>query len=542
MYPHLEPVLFREQIAHGTGRVLFAFQERKADIRRILSEHDLKPETVMRMIKNLRRGEGSKRVPPVACIPFPILFVLLLTPLPTLLASPPEAPLLFDGWFEEWEGLELARDPGDAGEDGIDLDSLAAQQAEGWIALHFTTGRKLVLQNGNSIRMLVDLDADRNTGVKFGEAGVDLIWDFAEKEGLMFEASGRSSRLTTPDVGLFIQPSFASTRFEVAVKTWCNITDKIRVRLESTTETGDVFPAKDFLEIPLNPSKELPDLSLGKQRKKDLRVMLWNCGEGLSEEKSNCMASIAHALDPELLVLVDVEEYDEQGVREMVEGWELKGGKELNVVKQGYDVAVASPWPILGHWDIPGMPRGGLYLLELPKPFASPVLLAAIHPICCNNDRIRQEQADALLVALEDAYSVGGNVDVDPDVPLMIIGDTNLIGWKSQYRNYTLGQFYNDELGPLTPPAANKFPLTDLRSRHPEAPFAWTWRDDETHFSPARIDLMFLPNSVVTAKNHFVFDTRLLSEKTLKKLGLKREDSPLASDHIPHVVDLAPAK
>jgi hypothetical protein len=451
-------------------------------------------------------------------------------------------PLVLDAHLDEWDALPVALDPGGAGPDAIDLDSLRAAFSGQLLAFSFTTGREIIPQSGNPLRLMIDLDGKVTTGARRGDLGVDLLWDFSERSGWLLLGDGRHS-IGTEDIDLVVAPAMASTRFELSLRSPLQRGDSVGVLLHSIYEDGDQIGSPEGVVLPLTELQAPPSNEIAKQDSTDLRVMLWNCWDDNFRQQPEAFARIAQAISPDMLVLVDVEYSSADEIRGEVTRWlGLPDGGEWNVVHEGYDVAVASPYPILQSWPIPGMPRAGAFLLEMPSPFAETVFLLAIHPICCSNDRIRQEQVDAMLSFLRYARNLEGTIALEQDVPLWIIGDTNLVGWKSQYRGYTRGDIYDEStFGPDLSSSPGWFPLTDVVSRHTDGPQTYTWRDDSTPYGPARIDCVFYPEDRFSIGAHFVLDTRTMAEKRLRWFGLKREFSGLASDHLPHVVDFRTA-
>ena len=470
---------------------------------------------------------------------FVLVWVLLAV---TLAAANPPSPLLLDGFFDDWSGIPLVRDPGGAGADGINLDSVAVLAADSVIAVHFTDRAETILQGNNSIRLLADLDNNPATGMPVDGAGVDLVWSFGKRSGVLYSANGEERVIGTEDINLVTMPSMSSSEFEIGFRRNFVPGSTLRLRLESTAKNGDSLPDRGFVDVPIVESEPLPPLSLEKQDPNHLRLMLWNVWDDHYRHQPESFTRIIRAANPDVMILVDASAGAGE-IKEKVEEWLPNSPTGFwNVRHQGEDVAVASPWPILNGWDIPGMPRAGLFLVQFPEPFTGRILIAAIHPICCSNDSIRQQQVDALLAFIRDAYTSGGELSVDPSIPLLIIGDTNLVGWRSQYFGYTLGRIHDEKTFGSSFNTNGPFPLTDIRSRHPEAPYAYSWRDDSTAFGPARIDLLFLPTKRLGIGTNYFLDTRTLSAATRERYGLKWEDNLNASDHIPHIVDIYPVK
>ena len=66
-----------------------------------------------------------------------------------------------------------------------------------------------------------------------------------------------------------------------------------------------------------------------------------------------------------------------------------------------------------------------------------------------------------------------------------------------------------------------------------------TWRDPRTPFTPGRLDFVLFSGSALRVERSFVFDAAELSRDLLLELGVEPDDSRLAADHLPLVVDFS---
>jgi hypothetical protein len=129
-------------------------------------------------------------------------------------------------------------------------------------------------------------------------------------------------------------------------------------------------------------------------------------------------------------------------------------------------------------------------------------------------------------------------VDVIPKTPIVILGDMNLVGYVRQVETLLYGDILDEEkYGADIDPDWDGTPLTDLLSRHTETYHTFTWRDDETSFSPGRLDYIVYTDSVLRVAKHYILDTAELSEAKLAEYGLSADDTLLATDHLTLVVD-----
>jgi hypothetical protein len=98
----------------------------------------------------------------------------------------------------------------------------------------------------------------------------------------------------------------------------------------------------------------------------------------------------------------------------------------------------------------------------------------------------------------------------------------------------------NGGFGPDFAPDWDGSDLEAILSPRPGSRHVYTWYNDGSSFGPSHIDRISLTGSVVQVPKSYVLDTRLMTAPELANTGLLAGDSDAASDHMPHVVDLAP--
>ncbi|MCH7613838.1 MAG: T9SS type A sorting domain-containing protein, partial [Candidatus Marinimicrobia bacterium] len=80
---------------------------------------------------------------------------------------------------------------------------------------------------------------------------------------------------------------------------------------------------------------------------------------------------------------------------------------------------------------------------------------------------------------------------------------------------------------------------TDLFSRHTHKRMSYTWRRDNSSFSPGKLDYILYTDSVLDTAKHFVVNTMTMDSVSLSEYGLDAWDSYNASDHLLRVLDIA---
>ncbi|MCB0638314.1 MAG: hypothetical protein KDC54_16910, partial [Lewinella sp.] len=152
-------------------------------------------------------------------------------------------------------------------------------------------------------------------------------------------------------------------------------------------------------------------------------------------------------------------------------------------------------------------------------------------------DSARQAEADQIMAFVRDLRTPGGAYDVSPGTPILLAGDANLVGYRSQYVTLLEGAIQDEKTyGPAFAPDWDDTALTDLHPPQFQRPFTFTWRGNG--FFPGRLDYVFYTDSVLDIGRHFVFDTVGLPAATLARYKLREQDAPDTYKHFPLVVDL----
>jgi len=159
---------------------------------------------------------------------------------------------------------------------------------------------------------------------------------------------------------------------------------------------------------------------------------------------------------------------------------------------------------------------------------------------------LRTRQADAIMAHVRDFQTVGGNLDLPPGTPFVILGDFNAYNTDPALHIHTLtrGDIYDQpRYGADLNPDWDGTAVADARPSHNGLGIDfYTWRNDAEPFNPWALDRVIYSDSVLQVRNAFVLNTTLLTAEALEAHGLQREDVLLehgsgAYDHLPLVVD-----
>jgi len=162
----------------------------------------------------------------------------------------------------------------------------------------------------------------------------------------------------------------------------------------------------------------------------------------------------------------------------------------------------------------------------------------------------RQEQADAIATWVHDLRTTGGDVDLAPRTPIVLLGDWN--AYRTDAANHiatlTNGSIVNQKrFGHGGLPDWDDSALRDALPFHnATAPKTYTFGNGSSaEFPPAALDRILFTDSVLDMLGGFVLDTTTVSPAVLSRSGLLESDVLLDAagrlfDHLPVVVDLAP--
>jgi endonuclease/exonuclease/phosphatase family metal-dependent hydrolase len=220
-----------------------------------------------------------------------------------------------------------------------------------------------------------------------------------------------------------------------------------------------------------------------------------------------------------------------------------QAGDNVIVSKYPLEMTRQRPTPA-GHRDI------AMALVRLPRAaFPRDLYVLNTHHKCCGgdeNEALRRKQSDAIAGWVRDARLPGGDIDLPPGTPVVIVGDFNLVGGPQPLRTLLDGDVFDEAAyGPDFRPDWDDTPLADARPPHnARGAEDWTWRDDTSEFAPGRLDFVVYTDSVLDAVHRFVLDTTTMTPEELEATGLHKNDVLMDAergvyDHLPVVVDFA---
>jgi len=455
----------------------------------------------------------------------------------------PPTPIVIDGRFEDWQTTEPAwSDPaGDGTDGGIDLGRLWATSDIDRVYLCFETGIEMGLQDGNDMTLLIDGDDNTSTGVGMLGMGVDLVWRFGQREGVVYAGDDDTRRfIEQSDIGLRQGPTVTSRVFEVSLlRSALPPGNAIRVCITAGSRTGsDRLPdAEGGVRIALSGGAPVvtDPRTLDREHPDDLRVMTYNVlFDGLFKRPAPFIR-ILRAIDPDVVCFQEIWSHTAQQAVDQV-NLALPGGAPW-YGGSTEDGLIVSRYPIIedrsideagNHWA----------LIDLPDTtYGSDLSLVSAHPPCCENEEGRQEELDGIAAWIRD-LKLGGSPSITTGTFIVIAGDMNLVGRSEQVETLVAGTISDEErFGRTVPADWDGTAMSDASPLHIGGREVYTWRDDTSRFAPGKLDYIVYSDSVMEMTGGFVLRTEDLPDAMLESYRLQATDTGEASDHLPVVAD-----
>lgn len=409
------------------------------------------------------------------------------------------------------------------------------------------------------VTLKFDLDGNEHSGRTIGGLGVDLEIRFSETPPpgsrgpsigvTAIEANGTRRELSAERIGLVTAPSHASEWFELRFDRGGELGELIAGSLadggavaaqvvagggNAEQPDANVIPGV----LPKRGSGSKADAVLPTVPEGGVRVASWNVLWDGPVERPESYGRVISALAPDVLLLQEWTRAvpDESAIAAWLDEHAAHPAGAWNVeASEGWGVIVASPYPFAARGS-QKLTTGGVGN-DYPIRFAAAAIktpagvgvFGTLHHKCCgglgtDEDVRRLAEAVVLNTAMAELVEQTGAEMV------VIGGDYNLVG----------------SLGVLTVGTAElDLDGTGLRVAEPtnlaDERVMYTFGRPEQADLRSRLDYVAYSDSTVRPANAFVLETGLLSASSLKAMGLRETDS-YASDHLPVVVDLVPAR
>ena len=460
-------------------------------------------------------------------------------------------PIAIDGLFDDWENVPLSyQDPQG---DGMSLDfaDLKITYDNEFLFIYFSLHvGELLLQDGNEVHLYIDADNNSQTGGSFDGIGAELDWTFGSRSGTHYYMDGIMS-IYQNELTLRMAPTITSQEFEIAIS---RTSEALMSETSSVLVQGKIIIA----DAPFN-SDQIPNegggvsfsigedyinppipISFEKRNSTDIRLVTHNVLSSnlMDPDYQEYFHRIYMALDPDIIALQEMYENTNQ-LHSLFSSW--FPDDHWYVSSQFRDNIIISKYPILAQDFITTSERTMVALLGTANDLGSDLIIFISHLACCDNDESRQYDADQFVSIWRDWRENGnGPFDIAVNTPFIHVGDFNLVGDRQQLTTLTEGDIVDENtFGSDYALDWDGTPITDLFSRHTHKRMSYTWRRDNSSFSPGKLDYILYTDSVLDTAKHFVVNTMTMDSVSLSEYGLDAWDSYNASDHLLRVLDIA---
>ncbi|MCH8289383.1 MAG: endonuclease/exonuclease/phosphatase family protein, partial [Candidatus Marinimicrobia bacterium] len=445
-----------------------------------------------------------------------------------------------DGEFSDWDEVSYLYEDivGDVAAGGVDFGGLKILNDETFLYLYIELNFEINLQSFLNSTLYLDTDNNSATGLAIGSIGAELTWNFAAKSG-MFYTGNNSTVIGHSDIRIRTFPTVSSEIFEISIGLDSKpdglndlFTGNTISVLFEDADNFDMLP--DFgvnLVYTIQPVDLEPimPIRISSTDFSHLRFLTWNVhGDDLFDPNLfDEYDRILSALNPEIIAFQEIYSHSSADLKELMESILPSGdGEEWFTLIDENDIALASRYEILDSW-LPNSPNRA-FLIKLKPTYAKDLLVIGAHTPCCANDAGRQNDIDGIMAFLRDAFLPGGVIYLEEDTPVILAGDFNLVGERSQLETLLTGDISdNSKWGSDFSPDWDGTNLSDAIPRHTDLLQTYTWQNDNSPFSPGRLDFIIYTDSAIKLEKSFVLRTDELSADTLNAYGLVASDTRL---------------
>lgn len=314
-----------------------------------------------------------------------------------------------DESYNEWADIEslFEQDVSSTG-----LKTLKLTNDSRYLYLYLEFQEEIILQDGHSYRLLIDADANAQTGRAWSSGGntlgAELLVDFGSRDITAY-LSNSTQEKSSYDMGMVNAPTVSSTQFEVVL-------DR-RVILETTPwlqgntiqvalavgptlqqETGVLTYSMSDQEYDPSPFR------FERQDPSDMRVVSYNV---LRDNPFDVLVNprfgrIFKALDPDIVGVQEVYDYSSEQLASLFEQWLPSEQGEAwyhggNDAGEG-DTHLISRYPVVASGQIDK--ESTVYMVDKE---GQSMMVISSHPPCCNNDDGRRLAFNNMMQFIDQA-------------------------------------------------------------------------------------------------------------------------------------------
>ena len=459
-------------------------------------------------------------------------------------------PITIDGLFDDWAEVDVSYS--DSQGDGADADfaDIKITYDNDFLFIYFNVhDGEYLMQDWNEFHLYIDADNDTTTGYFINGIGAELDWLFGDRSGSYYIMDGIID-IYQNDLTLRMAPTITNHEFEICISRNSNVLtmDGTQVLVEGKvilTDTGqnaDQIPDENGgISFSIGEDYIMPPtpITFDKRDETDIRLVTHNVWSSslLDSYYQEYFRRIYQALDPDIVALQEMYENTNQ-LHSLFNDW--FPDEQWYVSSQFRDNIIISKYPVLEEDYFTSSERTMVALLNTDDELGSDLIIFNSHLACCDNDESRQYDADEFVSNWRDwRENDNGPFTLTEGTPFVYVGDFNLVGYRQQLTTFTEGDIEDENtFGDDYSLDWDNTSIADLFSRHSHIRMGYTWRRDNSSFSPGKLDYVLYTDSVLDTSKHFVFNTLTMDSASLAEYGLEEMDSYNSSDHSPRVLDI----
>lgn len=453
--------------------------------------------------------------------------------------------IFIDEDYADWSDAMLLMEDtnGDGPANGIDIGKVWAANDQEYFYLRIEVGKDINIQSNNELTLYIDADNDLQTGRKINGIGAELEWIFGERDGTLYLPNGDELFLQHEDIDLMSSPTVSSSQFEIAMRRSAfvagfalDLDGTITIRLEDNGTNGDDIPNSiGGMTYTLgSTTRDFHNYDISKPADTDLRVLTLNVlDDNLFDPLLfNAFRRQLALADPDVIALQEVRSFTSSETQSIIQ--QMLPGQWFHNKSSFGNVVLLSRFPIL---QDEGMNGNEAHLIDVN---GQEVVVINMHLPCCNNDVDRQQEVDNMMAFVRDLRTDANEIRVATNTPIIILGDSNLVGNSQQQQTLLTGDIQNvSQHGPAFAPDWDGSELEDAKPLATGTPYSKTWYNRSGSFSSGRLDYIIYTGSVLWLQNTFVISTRDMTTADRNAYGVNFSDSQIASDHLPTVADFS---
>ena len=452
-----------------------------------------------------------------------------------------QSPITLNGNFEDWSTAQSWT----SSTGGGNINKVAISHTSEWVYFYIKTTNEVALDEftlPNSIQLVLDFDNDPTTGSNYQGLGLgaELVIDLPSRSATLFSSSGNPSGPEINSLGLHVSPTYSAIEFELALdRSLVNLADGDLKFVWYENSSGAEIPSGGGVHALTSFNYSVVPTPLEKVVGTEIRVAFWNVNRRLDQAGAqNAIERILLATQPDIIGFSEVDDVSASYVAGLLDDWLPLAGSGWQVIKDDYDLMIASRFPIASTY--PSINRQMPGVISTESVWGVPMLFTSSHLKCCNGDALRQQQADEYMAFQRDAMTVGGAIDIPSGSPIVYGGDLNMVGLSGSINTLKTGDIDdNDQFGVDFSPDWDGSSMVELDARLSDRAMDYTWRNDGSAYMPGKLDYIIVSDAVVDVLRQYSLQTSDLSAARLEQYGLLENDDLDASDHFIVIADLA---